>query len=78
MDIMSTAQRSKLMSRIQSKDTAPELALRRLLHACGYRFRLHGALPARQLEVLRRQHQDICWRGGKLPGAPDLVFSARR
>jgi DNA mismatch endonuclease (patch repair protein) len=33
--------RSALMSRIGGKDTAPELAVRRLLHALGYRFRLH-------------------------------------
>lgn len=29
------------MSRIGGKDTAPELVVRRLLHALGYRFRLH-------------------------------------
>lgn len=29
------------MSRIRSKDTYPELALRRALHALGLRFRLH-------------------------------------
>jgi DNA mismatch endonuclease (patch repair protein) len=29
------------MSRIGGKDTAPEMAVRRLLHALGYRFRLH-------------------------------------
>lgn len=29
------------MSRIGSKNTAPELIVRRLLHAMGYRFRLH-------------------------------------
>lgn len=33
--------RSALMSRIGSKNTAPELIVRRLLHAMGYRFRLH-------------------------------------
>lgn len=33
--------RSALMSRIGSKNTAPELAVRRLLHSLGYRFRLH-------------------------------------
>ena len=33
--------RSALMSRIGSKNTAPELIVRRLLHALGYRFRLH-------------------------------------
>ena len=29
------------MSRIKSKDTAPEMRVRRALHARGYRFRVH-------------------------------------
>lgn len=33
--------RSALMSRIGGKNTAPELTVRRLLHALGYRYRLH-------------------------------------
>lgn len=33
--------RSENMSRIRSKDTAPELAVRRLLYSLGYRYRLH-------------------------------------
>lgn len=33
--------RSALMSRIRSKNTAPELIVRRLLHRMGFRFRLH-------------------------------------
>lgn len=35
-----TAERSALMSRIRGRDTAPELRVRRALHAMGYRFRL--------------------------------------
>lgn len=77
MDIMPAVQRSHLMARIQSKDTRPEIALRRLLHAAGYRFRLHGSLPAKQSATLTEEHQKIHLRGGKLPGSPDLVFSAR-
>ncbi len=34
-------ERSALMARIASTDTKPELAVRRLLHALGYRYRLH-------------------------------------
>ena len=30
------------MSRIRGKNTKPELLVRRLLHAKGYRYRLHG------------------------------------
>ncbi|MGB8261645.1 MAG: DNA mismatch endonuclease Vsr [Terracidiphilus sp.] len=40
-DNRSPASRSALMSRIRGKDTAPELAVRRLLHSLGYRFRLY-------------------------------------
>lgn len=34
--------RSEMMSRIGSKDTKPELVVRRGLHAKGYRYRLHN------------------------------------
>lgn len=35
------SERSSLMSAIRSKDTAPEIAVRSLLHGLGYRFRVH-------------------------------------
>ena len=35
-------QRSRNMSSIKSKNTKPEIAVRKLLHSMGYRFRLHG------------------------------------
>jgi DNA mismatch endonuclease, patch repair protein len=41
MDVLTPEQRSKNMSRIRGKNTAPELLLRRGLHAAGLRFRLH-------------------------------------
>ncbi|MGX7894425.1 very short patch repair endonuclease [Tsuneonella sp. HG222] len=37
--------RSETMARVRSKDTSPELALRRALHAAGLRYRLHARLP---------------------------------
>lgn len=40
-DRISPEARSTLMSRIRGKDTKPELVVRRMLHAMGYRFRLH-------------------------------------
>lgn len=40
-DIMSRERRSALMGRIRGRDTGPEMTVRRLLHAMGYRFRLH-------------------------------------
>ena len=38
---MSKSKRSKLMSRIRSKDTEPEMIVRKTVHALGYRYRLH-------------------------------------
>lgn len=41
------------MSRVRGRDTSPELAVRRALHAAGYRFRLHRKdLPGRPDIVL--------------------------
>lgn len=40
-DVLTPAQRRLNMSRIHSKDTKPEMLLRRGLHAQGFRFRLH-------------------------------------
>lgn len=41
-DKLTPEQRSWNMSRIRGKNTKPELLVRRLLHAKGYRYRLHG------------------------------------
>lgn len=41
MDILAPEQRSSLMSQIRDKDTGPEMKVRRLAHALGFRFRLH-------------------------------------
>src|SRR4051794_37940993 len=41
MDIVDRETRSRMMSRIRGRDTKPELAVRRLAHRMGYRFRLH-------------------------------------
>ena len=52
-DRLSKEQRSWNMSRIRSKDTKPEMIVRRLLHAMGVRFRLHRAdLPGKPDIVL--------------------------
>lgn len=48
MDRLTPQQRSRNMSRIRARDTAPELAVRQFLHRVGYRYRLHAAaLPGR-------------------------------
>lgn len=41
MDNLTPAERSSRMALVQSKNTKPELRVRRLVHAMGYRYRLH-------------------------------------
>jgi DNA mismatch endonuclease (patch repair protein) len=41
MDVHTVGQRSRNMSAIKSSNTKPEMRVRSLLHAMGYRFRLH-------------------------------------
>ena len=47
-DRISEERRSYNMSRIKSSNTTVELAVRRLIHGMGYRYRLHGkGLPGK-------------------------------
>lgn len=41
LDSLTPAERSERMGRIKGKDTKPEMVVRRLVHALGYRYRLH-------------------------------------
>lgn len=48
MDTLSVQERSQRMARIRSKNTSPELRVRKLVHSLGFRFRLHHkALPGK-------------------------------
>ena len=40
-DVFTVEQRSAIMRRVRSTDTAPELRVRRLAHLLGFRYRLH-------------------------------------
>lgn len=52
-DVHSKEVRSYNMSRIRSKDTKPEMLVRRFLHANGFRYRLHDKkLPGKPDIVL--------------------------
>ncbi|MGH3087754.1 MAG: very short patch repair endonuclease [Rubrobacteraceae bacterium] len=47
-DTLSPEERSKVMSRVRNKDTKPEMRVRRMIHAMGYRYRIHhGRLPGK-------------------------------
>jgi DNA mismatch endonuclease, patch repair protein len=81
MDKLSTERRSANMRQIRSKDTKPEVLLRRLLHAQGYRFRLHRkdlpgkpdlVFPSRKKAIFVHGcfwHQHPGCREGRVPGS---------
>lgn len=41
MDNLTPSERSERMSRVRGKNTKPEMAVRRIVHGMGYRYRLH-------------------------------------
>ena len=49
--------RSQMMSRIGPRDTAPEMVLRRALHASGMRFRLHCRGIPGTPDIVMRPHR---------------------
>ena len=64
VDIFSPAKRSEIMSKIKSKDTKPEMIVRRLTHRLGYRYRLHDKnLPGSPDLVFPSKHKVIFVHG---------------
>ena len=63
-DTLSPRQRSERMGRVRNKDTKPELFVRRLVHAMGYRYRLHsGELPGHPDMVFKSRRKVIFVHG---------------
>lgn len=79
MDTLTRKQRSERMARVRSRDTQPERTVRSLLHALGYRFRLHARdLPGNPDIIFRSRrcvilvhgcfwHRHACPNGRRLP-----------
>jgi len=75
----SSVVRRRTMQAVKSKDTMPELIVRRLLHAKGYRYRLHNEalpgcpdliFPARRKIIFIHGcfwHGHNCQRGSRVP-----------
>lgn len=78
-DVFSADKRSAVMRRIKGRDTAPELAVRRVLRAAGVGYRLGGCgLPGRPDVVMKGRrtvifvhgcfwHGHDCARGARQP-----------
>lgn len=91
-DNLTREQRSYMMSRVRSTDTAPELAVRRMVHARGLRFRKHCEwLPGRPDLVFAKPKVVVfvdgdywhgwrfpAWKGGLAPYWKEKIERNRR
>ena len=64
VDTLTPEQRSERMSRIRGKNSKAEMTVRRLVHAMGFRFRLHVAdIPGKPDIVFTRKRKLIFVHG---------------
>lgn len=64
MDIVSKEKRSQMMAGVRSKNTKPELFIRKTLYALGFRYRLHGKnIPGKPDLVLKKYNALIFIHG---------------
>lgn len=63
-DIVDQQTRSRMMSGIRGKNTKPELALRRALHARGFRFRLHSDKVHGRPDLVLSKHRAVVFVHG--------------
>lgn len=64
VDSLTPLQRSERMSRIRGKDSAPELALRRVLHRLGMRYRLHATDLSGKPDIIFPRYKAIVFVHG--------------
>lgn len=90
MDNLTKKQRSEVMSRIRSKDTAPEIAVRHLLSSYGFRYSTHVKdLPGRPDIVFKSRgvaifvhgcfwHKHNCKKGRSTPRTRARFWATKR
>ncbi|MFC3631893.1 very short patch repair endonuclease [Paracoccus angustae] len=64
MDKISSERRSENMRRIRSSNTGPEMAVRRELHAMGFRYSLHSKLFSGKPDMVFRKLQAVIFIHG--------------
>ncbi len=81
MDVFEPEKRSEIMRRVKSTDTKPEIVVRKILHAMGFRFRLHRKdLPGSPDIVLPRYRKIVLvhgcfWHGHNCPAGRKIPKS---
>jgi DNA mismatch endonuclease (patch repair protein) len=81
--------RSAIMRAVKSKDTTPEMVVRRLVHGMGYRYRLHRrdlpgkpdlTFPAKRKVIFVNGcfwHGHLCARGARRPAQNAEYWKAK-
>ncbi len=64
VDIVDEATRSRMMSGIRSRNTKPELIVRRALHKLGYRYRVNSKIGKIKPDIVLRKHQVVIFVHG--------------
>lgn len=78
-DVFSPVKRSEIMSHVHSKNTTPEIKVRKLLHKMGYRFRLYrNDLPGKPDIVLSKYQTVIFVHGCFWHGCPICKHAQKR
>jgi DNA mismatch endonuclease, patch repair protein len=89
-DVLTPQERSACMRAVRSRDTSPEMRVRRLAHALGYRYVLHGAdlagrpdlvFPARRKLIFVHGcfwHLHQCKRGRRRPATNADYWTKKR
>lgn len=88
-DVFTPVERSAVMRAVKGANTAPELQVRKILWAEGFRYRLNvKTLPGKPDIVLRSRHAAIfvhgcfwhghdCKRGARMPKANNAYWQAK-
>jgi len=64
MDRVSKEKRSEIMGKVNSKNTGPELIVRKILHRLKYRFRLHKKNLPGNPDIVLPKHKKIIFVHG--------------
>lgn len=88
-DTFTQSERSRIMAAVKSKDTGPEMVVRRMVHALGFRYRLHVSslpgspdlvFPARKKVVFVHGcfwHRHRCDAGRSMPTTKTAYWKAK-
>jgi DNA mismatch endonuclease (patch repair protein) len=63
-DVLTKIQRSRNMALIRSKDTKPEILVRRMVHSLGFRYGLHQKKLAGTPDIVLTRHKKVIFING--------------